>query len=198
MLQAMHILIISGLSGSGKSIALNLLEDAAYYCVDNLPPQLLQPLVDQLGQQGCRKIAVAIDIRGGGGIETLPQQLDTLLRKSTTCSSSSRLETETLRKRAGNAPPAPAGERRAHAVRIDRRGTRSSRPRRRTRASHRHQRLEAQRAARVDTPVHHSERRSQEPQTLTLSFRSFGFKHGLPLDAELVFDVRCLPNPLRT
>ena len=74
----MHILIISGLSGSGKSIALNLLEDAAYYCVDNLPPQLLQPLVDQLGQQGYRKIAVAIDIRGGGGIETLPQQLDAL------------------------------------------------------------------------------------------------------------------------
>ena len=54
---------ITGQSGSGKSIALNLLEDAAYYCVDNLPPQLLQPLVDQLGQQGYRKIAVAIDIR---------------------------------------------------------------------------------------------------------------------------------------
>ena len=100
MLQAMHILIISGLSGSGKSIALNLLEDAAYYCVDNLPPQLLQPLVDQLGQQGYGKIAVAIDIRGGGGIETLPQQLDTLrAQKHDVQFLFLDSKTETLRKR---------------------------------------------------------------------------------------------------
>ena len=99
MLQAMHILIISGLSGSGKSIALNLLEDAAYYCVDNLPPQLLQPLVDQLGQQGYGKIAVAIDIRGGG-IETLPQQLDTLrAQKHDVQFLFLDSKTETLRKR---------------------------------------------------------------------------------------------------
>ena len=52
MLIHMHIIIISGLSGSGKSIALNVLEDADYYCVDNLPSQLLQQLVDQLAQHG--------------------------------------------------------------------------------------------------------------------------------------------------
>ncbi len=78
MLAVMRIVIISGLSGSGKSIVLNMLEDADYYCVDNLPSQLLQPLVDQLEQQGYTKVAVAIDIRGGGGIGMLPQQLAAL------------------------------------------------------------------------------------------------------------------------
>ena len=72
----MHIVIISGLSGSGKSIALNVLEDAAYYCVDNLPPQLLQPLIEQLDSQGYDKVAVAIDIRGGAGIAMLPKLLE--------------------------------------------------------------------------------------------------------------------------
>ena len=75
MLAGMQIVIISGLSGSGKSIALNILEDAAYYCVDNLPSPLLQPLVDEVGRQGYDKVAVAIDIRAGESIDKLPQQL---------------------------------------------------------------------------------------------------------------------------
>ncbi len=197
MLQAMHILIISGLSGSGKSIALNLLEDAAYYCVDNLPPQLLQPLVDQLGQQGYGKIAVAIDIRGGGGIETLPQQLETL-RAQTHDVQFLFLDskTETLRKRYSET-------RRRHPLASDERTLSESIAEERVRL------------ARVAELGHHIDTSDlkpnalrewirqfitangdgHEPQTLTLSFESFGFKHGLPLDAELVFDVRCLPNP---
>ena len=197
MLQAMHILIISGLSGSGKSIALNLLEDAAYYCVDNLPPQLLQPLVDQLGQQGYRKIAVAIDIRGGGGIETLPQQLENLrAQKHDVQFLFLDSKTETLRKRYSET-------RRRHPLASDQRTLSESIAEERIRL------------ARVAELGHHIDTSdlkpnalrewirqfitangdNHEPQTLTLSFESFGFKHGLPLDAELVFDVRCLPNP---
>jgi len=197
MLQAMHILIISGLSGSGKSIALNLLEDAAYYCVDNLPPQLLQPLVDQLGQQGYRKIAVAIDIRGGGGIETLPQQLQTLrAQKHDVQFLFLDSKTETLRKRYSET-------RRRHPLASDERTLSEAIAEERIRL------------ARVAELGHHIDTSDlkpnalrewirqfitangdgHEPQTLTLSFESFGFKHGLPLDAELVFDVRCLPNP---
>ena len=193
----MHILIISGLSGSGKSIALNLLEDAAYYCVDNLPPQLLQPLVDQLGQQGYGKIAVAIDIRGGGGIETLPQQLDTLrAQKHDVQFLFLDSKTETLRKRYSET-------RRRHPLASDERTLSESIAEERVRL------------ARVAELGHHIDTSDlkpnalrewirqfitangdhKEPQTLTLSFESFGFKHGLPLDAELVFDVRCLPNP---
>lgn len=193
----MHILIISGLSGSGKSIALNLLEDAAYYCVDNLPPQLLQPLVDQLGQQGYRKIAVAIDIRGGGGIETLPQQLQTLrAQRHDVQFLFLDSKTETLRKRYSET-------RRRHPLASDERTLSESIAEERIRL------------ARVAELGHHIDTSDlkpnalrewirqfitangdgHEPQTLTLSFESFGFKHGLPLDAELVFDVRCLPNP---
>lgn len=199
MLQAMHILIISGLSGSGKSIALNLLEDAAYYCVDNLPPQLLQPLVDQLGQQGYGKIAVAIDIRGGGGIETLPQQLDALrAQKHDVQFLFLDSKTETLRKRYSET-------RRRHPLASDDRTLSEAIAEERVRL------------ARVAELGHHIDTSDLKPnalrewirqfialngdhaprpsQTLTLSFESFGFKHGLPLDAELVFDVRCLPNP---
>ena len=193
----MHILIISGLSGSGKSIALNLLEDATYYCVDNLPPQLLQPLVDQLGQQGYRKIAVAIDIRGGGGIETLPQQLDTLrAQKHDVQFLFLDSKTETLRKRYSET-------RRRHPLASDERTLSEAIAEERIRL------------ARVAELGHHIDTSDlkpnalrewirqfitangdgHEPQTLMLSFESFGFKHGLPLDAELVFDVRCLPNP---
>ena len=81
MLAAMRIIIISGLSGSGKTIALNLFEDTAYYCVDNLPATLLPTLIDQLVRQGVGKAAVAIDSRSGDSIAALPQQPD-VLRKA--------------------------------------------------------------------------------------------------------------------
>jgi UPF0042 nucleotide-binding protein len=189
----MHIVIISGLSGSGKSIALNMLEDAAYYCVDNLPSQLLQQLVDQLEQQGYDKVAVAIDIRGGESIEMLPQQLEALR--------TTELElqflfldakTETLLKRFSET-------RRRHPL-----------------ADTRHTLTEAiaserDRLASLAELGHHIDTSDLKPnalrhwirqfitsasgQGITLLFESFGFKHGVPLDAELVFDVRCLPNP---
>ena len=193
MLTPMHIVIISGLSGSGKSIALNRLEDTAYYCVDNLPSQLLQHLVDHLALQGYTKVAVVIDIRVGESIAMLPQQLAALR--------ANELElqflfldakTETLLKRYSET-------RRRHPL-----------------ASDQHTLTEAICEERVRLSSlaelgHHIDTSDLKPnalrewisqftsskgqQGLTLFFESFGFKHGVPLDAELVFDVRCLPNP---
>src|ERR1035437_7902882 len=71
----MQLILISGLSGSGKSIALNVLEDAGYYCVDNLPAPLLLPLVEQLRGEGYEHLAVAMDMRGGARFIVLPEQL---------------------------------------------------------------------------------------------------------------------------
>lgn len=194
MLMLMHIVIISGLSGSGKSIALNMLEDAAYYCVDNLPSILLQQLVDHLGQQGYDKVAVAIDIRGGDGIATLPQQLDTLRAQGNLDLQFLFLDskTETLRKRYSET-------RRRHPLASDQRTLTEAIAEERVRL------------ARVAELGHHIDTSDLKPNALrewvrqfitgngrpqlTLFFESFGFKHGLPLDAELVFDVRCLPNP---
>lgn len=74
----MQVVIISGLSGSGKSIALNVLEDAGYYCVDNLPAPLLSELVAHLRLEGHQRAAVAVDMRGGTSIAALPPQLQQL------------------------------------------------------------------------------------------------------------------------
>lgn len=195
MLLLMHIVIISGLSGSGKSIALNILEDASYYCVDNLPSQLLQPLVDQLAQQGYNRVAVAIDIRGGDGITMLPQQLAALRATAPDLELQFLFldsKTETLRKRYSET-------RRRHPLASSQRTLTEAIAEERVRL------------ASVADLGHHIDTSDLKPnalrewvrqfitgdghQKLTLFFESFGFKHGLPLDAELVFDVRCLPNP---
>ncbi|MEI7432213.1 MAG: RNase adapter RapZ [Betaproteobacteria bacterium] len=189
----MHIVIISGLSGSGKSIALNMLEDAAYYCVDNLPSPLLQNLVDQLGLQGYDKVAVAIDIRGGESLAMLPQQLAELRARNLAFQFLFLdAKTDTVLKRFSET-------RRRHPL-----------------ADSQHTLTEAiaeerERLASLAELGHHIDTSDLKPnalrnwirqfitakssQGLTLLFESFGFKHGIPLDAELIFDVRCLPNP---
>jgi UPF0042 nucleotide-binding protein len=191
----MKLVLISGLSGSGKSIALNVLEDAGYFCVDNLPLALLPHLVDQLNAEGYDRVAVAMDMRGGSGVAAfLPEQLrdfravagidlrflflhardDVLIQRFS----------ETRRRHplaVGDITVAEAIRRECEMLedlaglghRID---TSNLRPN----------------ALRAFI----KEFAALEGETgLTLMFESFGFKHGLPLDADLVFDVRCLPNP---
>lgn len=189
----MHLVLISGLSGSGKSIALNVLEDAAYYCVDNLPSLLLQPLVDQLAQQGYDKVAVAIDMRGGESIATLPQQLAALrARKLDVQFLFLDAKDATLLKRYSET-------RRRHPLASEQRTLTEAIAEERVRL------------AELIELGHHIDSSDLQPSALrawvrqfvavapghalTLLFESFGFKHGIPLDADLVFDVRCLPNP---
>ena len=74
----MELILISGLSGSGKSVALHLLEDSGYYCVDNLPVVMLTVLVGMLKEEGIRKTAIAIDARSGHGIDLLPAKMQKL------------------------------------------------------------------------------------------------------------------------
>lgn len=189
----MRLVLISGLSGSGKSIALRMLEDSGYYCVDNLPSQLLPQLVGQLDQQGYDKVAVAVDIRGGDSLEMLPQQLDTLREQG--------LEpkflfldakNETLIKRFSET-------RRAHPLARDGRSLAEA-------IAEERERLEslAGLGHHIDTSdlaaatLREWVRQFIEAEAgegLVLMFQSFGFKHGVPLDADFVFDVRCLPNP---
>ncbi|MFM8500991.1 MAG: RNase adapter RapZ, partial [Fluviibacter sp.] len=76
----MELVVISGLSGSGKSIALAVLEDAGYYCVDNLPADMLPVLVGHLRRDGYTRIGVAVDVRSGPSLEALPKALEDLRR----------------------------------------------------------------------------------------------------------------------
>ena len=189
----MQVVIISGLSGSGKSIALNVLEDSDYYCVDNLPAPLLSDLVGHLRLQGHDRVAVAVDMRGGSSIAALPPQL----RKLDVEGTSLRFIFLDAR----------------DAVLIQR----FSETRRRHPLAGYDVTLEEaiarERAAleKLASLGHHIDTSNLRPSALrscikefaaldersglTLLFQSFGFKHGIPLDADLVFDVRCLPNP---
>ena len=189
----MRLVLISGVSGSGKSIALNVLEDAGYVCVDNLPSQLLPQLASQLNEQGHDRVAVAIDIRGGQSLASLPQQIDELRTNNVDLSFLFLdAKDDTLLKRYSET-------RRRHPLANAQRTLPEA-------LAEERKRLEA-----IAGIGHHIDTSGLRPNTLrewvkqfielrpgeglTLLFQSFGFKNGLPLDADLVFDVRCLPNP---
>ncbi len=188
----MQLLLLTGMSGSGKSIALNALEDLGYYCVDNLPAKLLPEVVDYLRDSSHPHVAISIDVRSVETLPLLPQHL-LVLRHSGIEVQLIYLEasTDTLVKRYSETrrrhplsdgeltlPEAIAREREllaeiaALAHHID---TSDLRP--------------AQLRAWIRDFV------NIERAGLTLLFQSFAFKNGLPLDADMVFDVRSLPNP---
>jgi UPF0042 nucleotide-binding protein len=188
----MQLIVISGLSGSGKSIALNVLEDSAYYCVDNLPAKLLNGLVQFLAQEGYERIAVSIDVRSGATLSELPGYLTQLKERGIDV----HLifldsKTETLVKRFSET-------RRRHPL-ADRDRTLPEC------IEHERELLGdiGDLGHRIDTSeLHPGVLRSWIKDVLhtgdpglRLLFQSFGFKHGIPLDADMVFDVRCLPNP---
>ena len=190
----MQLILLSGVSGSGKSIALAALEDAGCYCVDNLPAPLLPQLVAQLRAEGYGCVAVAIDMRGGASIAALPKQLrdlegagDVSLRFVFLDARDDILIqrfSETRRRH----PLAIGDATLAEAIRQEREALE-------TLATLGH-RLDTSnlRPNALRAFVQEFVRRD-DGSGLTLLFESFGFKHGLPLDADLVFDVRCLPNP---
>jgi len=188
----MQLIIVTGMSGSGKSIALNVLEDSGYYCVDNLPAKLLPELAEYLRSTGHDHIAISVDVRSGATLPLLPQHI-LLLRRSSIDVELIYLEasTETLVKRFSET-------RRRHPL--------SDGELTLPECISRERELLAEIAAsahHIDTSeLRPSQLRAwirdfveMERSGLTLLFQSFAFKHGLPLDADMVFDVRSLPNP---
>ena len=188
----MQLILITGLSGSGKSVALNVLEDAGFYYVDNLPARLLPQTVGFLAGAGHPRAALSIELRSAEVLAELPRQLaDFRARGHDVRVLFLEAKTDTLIKRFSET-------RRRHPLSDDGRTLTECIERERALLSGL-----ADIANRVDTS-------DLGPNTLrnwvkdfvgvpatglTLLFESFGFKHGIPLDADLVFDVRCLPNP---
>lgn len=188
----MQLILISGLSGSGKSIALNVLEDSGFYCVDNLPAKLLPDITHFLQNSGYSKVAVSIDVRSGDTLNQLPQHVAELKRQGIDV----RLlfleaKNETLMKRFSET-------RRRHPLNDD------------TRTLSESIQLEREKLADIGDLAQHIDTSDLNPNALrswikdllkidrsrlTLLFQSFGYKNGIPLDADMVFDVRCLPNP---
>ena len=193
----MQLVIISGRSGSGKSIALQALEDLGYYAIDNLPAMLLGSLVDELRDQGEQsRLAVSIDARNlPGALEKLPRLLKELHQRDihfqiVYLTTDARILLERY-----------SETRRRHPL------TRHSDLTLEEAISKEEETLSAVRDIAdltIDTSrmsVHDLRSRITEQvalhqnDKLTITFESFGYKRGVPLDADLVFDVRCLPNP---
>jgi RNase adapter protein RapZ len=181
---------VSGLSGSGKSIALNVLEDAGYYCVDNLPATLLIEVADFLGEAGHERVAVSVDARSAS-LPALPEHVARLKSRGVDCRVLYlEATTPTLLRRFSET-------RRRHPL-----AGRMTLPE----AIERERALLAGVAAlgqRIDT----SELQPRVLQNwirdlvglgsaaLTLLFESFSYKQGIPLDADWVLDARMIANP---
>ena len=193
----MQLVLITGMSGSGKSVALHALEDAGFYCVDNLPPELLEAFIAIERQHQVDRVAIAIDVRSASTLPGLPerirkirqqgQPLSTLFLDATTDTLVRRFS-ETRRLHPLSLKDAQ-DQRRALVEAIDLERELLAELR--------------ERALVIDTSLlKASQLRSEvkrlldhDSTTLTLVFESFAFKRGIPMDADFVFDMRMLPNP---
>lgn len=194
----MKLVIVSGLSGSGKSIALHTLEDLGYYCIDNLPVGLLRALAEQLSTQGeprIEKAAVGVDARNQPqDLGHFSEILDTLRASGIDCEIFFlQADDETLLKRFSETrrkhPLTRENITLAEAIELERRllDPIAERADMQLDTTHTnvHQLRDLVRELVARRPV----------RSLSLLFQSFGYKHGVPSDADFVFDVRCLPNP---
>ncbi len=187
----MRVVVITGLSGSGKSIALNLLEDAGLYCIDNLPAALLEDTLLYLEQSGYRDVAVSVDARSEKGLAGLPEQLQRLRNRYDLRVIFLEAKEETLVRRYSETRrrhPLSTGELSLpEAIRAERELLSG--------LSALGHRMDTSETSANALRAWLREFLGLTNARFTLVFESFGFKHGIPLDADLVFDVRCLPNP---
>lgn len=197
----MRIVLITGISGSGKSVGLNALEDAGYFCVDNLPPSLLRDLVGTRAREGDSTLAVAVDARSALSLAELPNDIGWLKEQGHDVKVIFlTAKTESLINRFSET-------RRSHPLshRLAGGDNPSGRP-----TLTECIRLEREMLAAIEglgqlidtsgLPANTlrawiKDLVGTEPASLTLLFESFAFKYGVPLDADMVFDVRMLPNP---
>ena len=193
-----RLIIISGLSGSGKTIALHALEDLGYYCIDNMPAGLLRSLLDELerpGETSASQVAVGVDARNRqADLEALPAVIDEIKASGMpTDLLFLQAEDDVLLKRYSET-------RRRHPL---------ADVASELRAAIEHERELLGSVINAADLVIDSSRTSvyeladiirdrvdqRQANDLSILLQSFGFKHGIPADADFVFDLRCLPNP---
>ena len=188
----MRLFIFTGLSGSGKSVALKTLEDIDFYCIDNLPIKLLDSCINVLVTQGYSNVAISLDVRNPSFLGVLPTEIQNLSRRGVEVKiiflDSSN---ESLLRRYSES-------RRPHPLATDKRTLIEC--------------IEQERSLlqAIKLSAEHIDTSRLTPQQLKnwvwglienktqqfqLTLQSFGFKYGIPLDTDFTFDVRCLPNP---
>lgn len=189
----MEIIIISGRSGAGKSVALRALEDAGYYCVDNIPLDLLPQLTDILSQSQS-SVAISLDIRN------IPNSANTLEQTLNTLQKYHQLKIIFLEADRGTLIRRYSDSRRLHPLSLKDLSLEAA-----IDEEYRYLEPLIQHANFIIDTTHLSthtlaERlreflRGNSDKELKIVVKSFGFKYGIPLDADYVFDVRFLPNP---
>jgi UPF0042 nucleotide-binding protein len=197
----MRLIIVSGLSGSGKSIALHVLEDLGYFCIDNLPVALLQSVIDEFStheEHSPNLLAVGIDARSAyQELDSLPQQILRLREQG--------IGAEILFLQADDQVLLQrySETRRRHPLQKDETTLQAAIDRERGLLSAMGNAanlvIDTSRMSvytLADTIRERIDRRKTE--SLSIMIESFGFKSGIPADADFVFDVRCLPNPYWT
>jgi UPF0042 nucleotide-binding protein len=197
----MRIVVVTGISGSGKSIAINVLEDDGFFCIDNLPAKFLHEVIGSLQEQGYERVAVSTDARSGDSVADLKQIIAGLVRVG------HDVKVLFLNARTDTLVQRYSETRRRHPL-AERTGQDGS-PQTLLESIDRERELMSpveDLGVSIDTSDLHPNVLRQwvrdvagmERAPITLLFESFAFKYGVPLDADLVFDVRCLPNPYYT
>ena len=195
----MEFVIISGMSGAGKTSALHVLEDIGYYCVDNIPSSLLQTLYNlcrSSTDEGMKRVAVVVDVRGNENYKQMAAEIEEFKNENAGAkllfldAKSDVLilrYKETRRKH----PLADKISEGSVSEAVEREVTLLSSVKKladfmvdTTKMSNKQLRERVMSMFMEDTS-----------QGITLTFMSFGFKYGIPLEADTIFDVRCLPNP---
>lgn len=191
-----EIVIITGMSGAGKTVAMQSFEDLGFYCIDNLPPELLVMFLDLMmkSENRMRRIAAVMDMRGGDLFDSLMGALDDLLRMERVSSRILFLDAddETLVRRYKETRRShPLAEGGLPLAGIQKERLLLSEMKGRARPIINTSDLKPRELRERII----SEFSSKDDLGFTLNFLSFGFKHGMPIDADVVFDVRFLPNP---
>ena len=192
----MHIFIITGTSGSGKSVVIRSLEDAGFNCIDNLPVNLLESLIDGLDPTSNTQVAIAIDGRQGSSIENLPDiiaklklkyQITVLFLDASTSTIVHRFSETRRRHPLSSKNTSQAENSLIESINLERKLL-----------------------SNLSNIGHHIDTTNlssnalrnwikdfikEDVMGLTLLFESFGYKYGVPQDVDIVFDARCIPNP---
>ena len=191
----MKIIIVTGLSGAGKTQAMDVLEDMGFYCIDNMPPSLIRNFLDMASKtKEIEKAAFGIDVRGGSLFDDLKDALEYMKKEDVdfkilffeaTDSVLARRYNETRREH-----PLAHGESVTKGIK---------------REKERLSELRSEADAIIDTSYFNNARLASEisnivgagkdDRTFTVNIMSFGYKHGMPVSADMVFDARFLPNP---
>jgi len=206
---AREVVLVTGISGSGKSVALHALEDAGFFCVDNLPPELLRDFLRLEHERSQRRVAIAVDVRSAGSLPHLLPLLQQLsgegvsIRAVFVDASTDAL----VRRFSETRRPHPLSDAQANPARGRRKEDQIVDGRRALVEAIELERELLADLREVSTVIDTSQLRPAQLRVwmrdlvraagkrLTLVFESFAFKHGVPLDADYVFDVRVLPNP---